>query len=851
MQMWGSKFGVSLVVGLGGLIGGLSLVANGVSASVKAGCDARSTDPAHISHAIADLQEGKHQLGDVAACFAEGTSDAVVKSYREALVGNAGWPPTRPGQDFIVVSRWPGTVGTPITLTWSFVPDGLSISSGAGEPAANSSLFSALDTKFSSVGGRAKWMELVQACFDRWENLTGVDFERVNDGVNPWDDGTAWGSSGGATRGDIRISAKPIDGPQNMRAYAHFPSNGDIVLDSVEGWQTSTNNFRTLRNVVMHEIGHALGLDHLCPTIGKKLMERVQPSTLEGVQPADLVGIQTLYGDGLEPNDSFATATDMGLLAVPSNNSRFGSRADPFAPAGTPNTMMFPSTIVGKNDQDFFSFEVAGPAIATVKVFRKGDSFRYGAETTPCLGELQYPVFSPETQNAPIVKVFMADQANTLYEVKVQGDIQGRVVLPQAGKYYVFVQGWYGAPTGAMPYDLTLDLLQVTQNEAPIILGVPGRAREHVPYQVQFSTLDANPGQTASLELTDGPPGMVLSTTGLLSWTPSEAFGRPEGSLLNFTITARDNGTPVQSRTKVYSIQVEEDHQPPTITNCPSEVVINEGSEFTLDLATYDPDDSQWTEGTWSVEGLPEYATFSTGQGFFRWSPWEHQGPGEYIVKFKVQDVLRPDLFAEATTKFVVREVNQPPKIEPIDWVAAENSFGHQATFWIPIRDEDLPAQPLQVSVKGLPKGARITKSGSNFYVKMVILEEQAPREHQITVTGTDGEPNGTTSRVGLLRLLEENVAPVFWYVAPKTVKKREALTFQVFATDRDVPAQNLSYSALEMPPGAAFNPLTRTFSWTPAKDAKLGNRSQFVSRFQVSDGARTATLTVPITVIP
>ena len=35
------------------------------------------------------------------------------------------------GARYFLAGRWPGTQGSPLTLTWSFVPDGLSIN---GEP---------------------------------------------------------------------------------------------------------------------------------------------------------------------------------------------------------------------------------------------------------------------------------------------------------------------------------------------------------------------------------------------------------------------------------------------------------------------------------------------------------------------------------------------------------------------------------------------------------------------------------------------------------------------------------------------------------------------------------------------
>ncbi|RMF72806.1 MAG: hypothetical protein D6744_16425, partial [Planctomycetota bacterium] len=57
---------------------------------------------------------------------------------------------------YFVGTRWSGGLGSPITLTWSLVPDGLNIpSQGAGDPGGPSELFSRLDSQFASQGGRA------------------------------------------------------------------------------------------------------------------------------------------------------------------------------------------------------------------------------------------------------------------------------------------------------------------------------------------------------------------------------------------------------------------------------------------------------------------------------------------------------------------------------------------------------------------------------------------------------------------------------------------------------------------------------------------------------------------------
>src|SRR5690606_4684784 len=87
------------------------------------------------------------------------------------------------------IDRWTSTFtngggivqGTPITLTWSIVPDGTDIS---GE-SSNSNLIGALDSAFGSGGGSdlttRPWFSLFSQSFDRWSELAGLDYIYVTD----------------------------------------------------------------------------------------------------------------------------------------------------------------------------------------------------------------------------------------------------------------------------------------------------------------------------------------------------------------------------------------------------------------------------------------------------------------------------------------------------------------------------------------------------------------------------------------------------------------------------------------------------------------------------------------------
>jgi hypothetical protein len=292
------------------------------------------------------------------------------------------------GERYNVGSRWTSTAsggtgsqGDPITLLWSFVPDGLSIPSGVGEGAAASNLFSRMDTLFAASGGRAVWVQQFVRSFARWEALSGVGYVRVTVGGNDWDDGASWTSSGSVgLRGDVRISMKNIDGGSGILAYNAFPGNGNggnMVLDSSETWQASASSFRFLRNTIMHEHGHGLGFNHTCSTNSGILMEPFLATSFDGPQQDDIRAVQRNYGDPFEPNNNAASAPVVATLStvgtttvgiIPTN-----APGDSITYPAVPNASLI--SIDANAETDFWKASTTANLLATVTVTPIGSTY--------------------------------------------------------------------------------------------------------------------------------------------------------------------------------------------------------------------------------------------------------------------------------------------------------------------------------------------------------------------------------------------------------------------------------------------------------------------------------------------
>jgi hypothetical protein len=292
-----------------------------------------------------------------------------------------------------------GTWGDPVALTWSIVPDGTMIPalySFQGEVSSPSDLMKFLDDNIGGGPGAGSlnpadhdWFQLIQSSFDRWEELSGVNFI-----YEPFDDGAIVnGTNGGilGVRGDIRLSGHLIDGlnpdgmgnPQpNILAYSYFPNRGDFVLDTGNAaiFGYPEGNYLRLRNTLMHEFGHSLGLNHTegdvdpdtpGAQLGSILMEPALAVNFDGPQLDDILGIHRLYGDFGESgtgNNTAQTASHLGLIPM---NSTVGVGLSATSVRVEPTEVDFAS-IDYLSDVDFYSFTIDDNVRSTIQLLAAG-----------------------------------------------------------------------------------------------------------------------------------------------------------------------------------------------------------------------------------------------------------------------------------------------------------------------------------------------------------------------------------------------------------------------------------------------------------------------------------------------
>jgi len=350
-------------------------------------------------------------------------------TFSRFVIGNENpWQITASG-------RRTGT-GRPGTITWSIVPDGTTIPGLEGFPGV-SVLNDFLSTNLTSgVTGEA----LIEQSFNRWDELSGLSFVREFN-----DDGRAFRNSifDGVlgVRGDIRIGGQMLDGPNATLAFNFFPDDGaDMVLDTsdLNFFRIPNNSNRAFRNVIMHEVGHALGLNHVQSTSDQLLLAPSVNLSFDGPQLDEVRAVQFFFGDALEEtnnglgNETVPTASDLGSIS-PSGTLAIGTDADVPTQAISPTATDFVS-ISGANDVDVYSFTVTTSSRIDFTLTPRGGVFSQGSS----------PAFDANSRVDLELSVFDSD-GQTLLASSDQSGLGGTEtissILLEPGSYYTQITG--------------------------------------------------------------------------------------------------------------------------------------------------------------------------------------------------------------------------------------------------------------------------------------------------------------------------------------------------------------------------------------------------------------------------
>ena len=187
--------------------------------------------------------------------------------------------------------------------------------------------------------------------------------------------------------------------------------------------------------------------------------------------------------------------------------------------------------------------------------------------------------------------------------------------------------------------------------------------------------------------------------------------------------------------------------------------------------------------------------------------------------------------------------VNDPPVLNPVPDQFIDE--GSTLVVRLTAFDPEDGTNQLTFGATSMPGGASLDAASG--VITWTPDEFQGPAFSTFFVGVSDnGSPPQTASLTFLVFVREVNSAPVITPVPPATTYPGGLVAPRFFATDQDVPPNTVRFSLLSPPAGAAIQPLTGQFNWSPGVE-HIGTNQITVQA--TDDGVPPLSATFPYTV--
>jgi hypothetical protein len=234
-----------------------------------------------------------------------------------------------------------GSWAFPARITYSFAPDGTSIGG------VSSSWFQTMSNDGFST---ANWEQQFQKAAQVWQSVANINLVQVSDNGEAF--GTTGNQQGDSRFGDIRIGGTPLSSGLAL-TFLPPPKNGgtlagDIVMNTTSSWHV--NSDYDIETVAIHELGHALGMDH--SSISTAVMYAYYTGMKQSLTTDDIQGIDSIYG---------------AVPADPTNNSCYSNALNITSNLNSLNqTVLSGLSLTGSGDYDWYY--VVAPTSGTLSV---------------------------------------------------------------------------------------------------------------------------------------------------------------------------------------------------------------------------------------------------------------------------------------------------------------------------------------------------------------------------------------------------------------------------------------------------------------------------------------------------
>ncbi|MDD5772931.1 MAG: Ig-like domain-containing protein [bacterium] len=397
-----------------------------------------------------------------------------------------------------------------------------------------------------------------------------------------------------------------------------------------------------------------------------------------------------------------------------------------------------------------------------------------------------------------------------------------------AGVHYVTVT----VSDGALTNSKTVKVTVINVNRIPTAISQSLITNEDSALNITLSGTDPdNDALTYSL--------VTLPIHGALSGSAPNVTYKPNlnyNSTDSFTFRVYDGKT--NSNTGTVSIKINPVNDVPVLNSIGDKVVLGAKMEFTIYASDVENNTLTYTAGN-----LPTGANFNPLTHTFTWIPDYNQASLNYPnVLFTVTDNGIPPASCSESITITTGAINHPPVLNPIGNKTVKE--GELLEFTVTGFDTD--GDNLTYTAGNLPAGSDFDQLTQIF--TWTPGYNQSANYTNILFTVSDNNiPPETDSKSITITVGDMNHPPVLNPIGNKAVKENALLEFFITGTDED--NNVLTYSANNLPAGAAFDSSSQKFQWYPQYN-QAGNYESVL--FTVTDNgvppvssSETITITV------
>ena len=438
----------------------------------------------------------------------------------------------------------------------------------------------------------------------------------------------------------------------------------------------------------------------------------------------------------------------------------------------------------------------AGPAVQSfnISVTAVNDAplISSAASTSAVVGsEYQYQIIVTDTDdsNNGTDISFTLTQAPAGMTVSATGLVRWMPALGGSSEGVTVVVS-DGGEDGALPATQTYSIAVAATNVAPVITSAAvTSATEGAAYNYAVTVDDiddANNGTDLTFTLTQAPGGMVVSSTGVISWTPGEGGALPWSSAV--TVQVADGGESGSvAATQTFNVNVTPVNNAPVIMST-ALTSATEDSPYSYQLVAVDSDDAA-AELSFSLTASPVGMTISPA-GLIEWVPTD--GVTSADVTAQVADGGEDGAVAATQSWTVAIDgINDAPVISSSALTGATEGVEYQYALSVTDPDDDNNGSDLTFQLVTAPAGMLI----SNLGVITWTPEEGGATlwTESVTVEVADGGEDGASAvqQSWVVSVTPVNNAPTITQSSPISVSMSEdsapiAFSLTLDATDTD-----------------------------------------------------------------